>query len=132
MDYSIGFTEAEVRKILRIQKGELKKTLADEGRPVSVIQSQIEADLQNMAYWDLLVLMGRHLCELAKQVGCDLNVSLLNDIAHFFDEREMKTETTNYGELNVKGGVSVSTPKLISVLNIFASLSSEFSDMTIS
>ncbi|MCL2644298.1 MAG: ATP-binding protein [Betaproteobacteria bacterium] len=100
----------------------LKQKLEESGHQVSVIQCNLEADLNGMAYWDLLILLGKHLCKIAKKSGCVLPTPLLENIVRFWNEEEV-TDTTKKG---VKAKVSVGTPKILSDLfPVFLNLSAE-------
>ncbi|MDR0307618.1 MAG: ATP-binding protein [Chitinispirillales bacterium] len=45
----------------------LKQRLERDGRKVSVVQCLVEADLLGVSYWDLLILLGKHLFEIAEK-----------------------------------------------------------------
>ena len=103
----------------------LKKRFEGTGRKVSVIRCLVEADLMGLAYWDLLILLGKHLCEIARDSECILPESLLDKINHFWKEEEVIEDIEDAGELNLKAGVSASTPKILTLLRFFTSVSSE-------
>jgi energy-coupling factor transporter ATP-binding protein EcfA2 len=103
----------------------LKLRFEKSGRMVSIIQCVIEADILGVAYWDLLILLGQHLCNIAEDMGCALPDSLLDDISGFWKDIEIvDTQKNDYG-LGIKGGVSAETPKFVKIIKFFASLSSE-------
>ena len=103
----------------------LKQRFEKSERRVSIIQCPLEADLIGITYWDLLILLGKHLCEIAKSAGCNLPESLLDAINDFWKEIET-TETFNdeYG-IAIRGEMSASTPKIVQLLKFFVGLSSE-------
>ena len=103
----------------------LKKRLEDSGRKVSVIQCLIEADLIGLAYWDLLILLGKHLCEIAQEAKCALPESLVNNINDFWKEIETSETFEDSGDVRIKAEIAAGTPKIIKLLQFFASLSSE-------
>ena len=103
----------------------LKKRLEDSGCKVSVIQCLIEADLMGVAYWDLLILLGKHLCEIAKEAGCVLPDTLMDNINDFWKEKESTEIIEDAGELKIKGEASAGTPKIVKLLQFFVALSGE-------
>jgi energy-coupling factor transporter ATP-binding protein EcfA2 len=103
----------------------LKRRLEMDGRKVSVVECLVEADLQGISYWDLLILLGKHLCQIAENSNCDLPKSLLENIQNFWKDIEITNVTHDKYNTNVKAEASVSTPKFLPILNLFTGLSSE-------
>ena len=103
----------------------LKQKLEEDGRKVSVIQCLLEADRMNIVYWDLLILLGQHLCKLAQKAGCGLPDALLDCIEDFWKETEIIETVNDECNFAIKGEISVSTPKIVKLLQVFAGLSSE-------
>ncbi|MDR1687979.1 MAG: hypothetical protein LBS21_05125 [Clostridiales bacterium] len=78
-----------------------------------------------VAYWDLLVLLGKHLCEIATEINCNLPADLLDNLNNFWKDEEI-TETKNKSaNLAVMGKISSETPKILQIISMFAGLSSE-------
>jgi energy-coupling factor transporter ATP-binding protein EcfA2 len=103
----------------------LKQRFEDSGRTVSVIQCLTEADMIGVSYWDLLILMGMHLCEVAEDSNCKLPEQLLTQITGFWKDIEIiEVIHEKYKDKQETKG-SVSTPKILQILNLFAGLSSE-------
>jgi len=103
----------------------LKQKFEESGRRVSIIKCLIEADLQGVAYWDLLILLGMHLCKIADEAKCDLPESLLDAMRNFWNEIESIETTSDVYSLGIKGEVSAGTPKFIKVFQFLSSLSGE-------
>lgn len=103
----------------------LKQRLEESGCKVSVIQCRLEADLKSINYWDLLILLGKHLCEIARDSGCALPDSLLDNIEDFWKEKEISETFKDDRGLALKGEISASTPKILKIVNLFAGLSTE-------
>ena len=103
----------------------LKQRLEKSGRKVAVIKCLLEADLLEVSYWDLLILLGRHLCEIAKSSGCNLPEPLLNKIEDFWKDIEITEVTSDEHDTTLTARASTGTPKILPILKLFASLSSE-------
>lgn len=103
----------------------LKQRLEHSGRSVEIIQCQIETDLIGLTYWDLLILMGKHLCEIAQTVGCRLPEQLLDNIDNFWKEEENIYSEVDNGNIAIEAEVSASTPKILKIVQFFAGLSGE-------
>ena len=103
----------------------LKRRFERSGRKVSIIQCLLEADLMGVAYWDLLILLGKHLCKIAEEFGYFLPDSLLKNINMFWNDAEtVETSSDGYG-VGIKAEASAKTPKFLKIVELFAGLSSE-------
>jgi len=103
----------------------LKRRFEESGRRVSTIQCLLEADLLGVAYWDLLILLGKHLCKIAEDAGCNLPESLLDAIENFWKDIETIETNSDEHSLGIKGEITAGTPKFLKIINFIAGLSGE-------
>ena len=101
----------------------LKQRLEKNGHQVRVVACHTEADLQNLAHWDLLFLMGRKLLEIAQEIECPLDESTLNGMRNFWNEVEIISEMTREKDFGGTVGTGGQTPGLLSlILSIFGKI----------
>jgi energy-coupling factor transporter ATP-binding protein EcfA2 len=104
----------------------LKKLLEDDGQYVEVIKCALESDMQNLAYWDLLILIVQGLFKIAKDVNCDLDKDILNEINEFWKDIETVSAEVEATSKSIKSGADISTPKLLSdFLDLFFKIKGE-------
>ena len=103
----------------------LKRRFVESGRKVSVVQCLLEADIQGLTYWDLLILMGKHLIMIAEEAECVLPQTLINNINDFWKDVEITTTKMNAIGLNTTAGASINAPFKFPLINFFANLSGE-------
>ena len=101
----------------------LKRKLENDGRKVSVIQCLLEADRMSLVYWDLLILLGKHLCRVAFDINCRLPDSLIDNIDNFWKDIENIEIINDSSKIGIKG--EIGTPKIAKLINLFAGLSTE-------
>ena len=84
----------------------LKQQLENSGHKVSVVECKIETDILGITYWDLLILLGKHLCAIAEDTQCPLPELLLKKIDEFWNEIEV-VQTVHFDRnLGIKGKLS--------------------------
>jgi energy-coupling factor transporter ATP-binding protein EcfA2 len=103
----------------------LKKRFEDEGSKVSIIDCKMETDFPNLEYWDLLILMSKHLCKIAKEINCELPKYLVDSMESFWKETSVVETLSNSRNISAEVNASFKTPNLFKILNILASLSAE-------
>lgn len=114
---------------------ELNIKLSSEGFEVATIYTSLELDMLNMAYWDLLILIGQKIIEIAKKTGCHISNKILQRIESFWYEAEIEKiedKTLETGlSLGIQGDVSQETKaNLLSiafdaVLGLFSKISAD-------
>ena len=104
----------------------MSRNLISNGYPVKTIICSLDLDLLNIAYSDLLILMGEALLEIAEESGCKIDAGILGDMAHFWSEGTEITISQVTGEASVEAGMSAETPRLFAnILNFFTRVKAE-------
>ncbi|MDR2870666.1 MAG: ATP-binding protein [Deferribacteraceae bacterium] len=93
-----------------------KKRLEADGRKVSVVQCNDEGDLQNLVYWDLLILIGKHLLDIARELQTDLPQGLLQNMADFW--KDIEIVITSSEDASTTAGAKVG----INIFSIFTAM----------
>lgn len=102
-----------------------EKFLAD-GFQVKTVSCSKDLDLFNIVYSDLFILMGEALLETAKQAGCELNQTVITDIADFWCEGTQTVESKELKALSMEAGMSADTPGIFAnLLKLFAKLKTD-------
>lgn len=92
---------------------------------VKTIVCSTDLDMFNIVYSDLFILMGEALLGIAKDCGCAISKSILDDIMHFWDEA-METSVSKKEETtDIEAGASAETPGLLNVLKIFVKIKAD-------
>ena len=72
------------------------------------VQCARELDMTRPLYSDLMILMGDALIKIAKEINCEIDKNLLNDLVHYWDNiEEIKDKIEKY-DLSASGGAGVS------------------------
>ncbi len=96
----------------------LSRRFQNEGFPVHTVQCAKELDMTRPFYSDLMILMGDALIEIAKEINCEIDKNLLNDLVHYWDDiTEIKDRTEQY-DLSATGGAGISS-LLEKILGLF-------------
>jgi energy-coupling factor transporter ATP-binding protein EcfA2 len=100
----------------------LSRKLEKAGYKTRTPRCQTAIDLPNAAYWDFLVLAGRELIAIAKELNCDIDSELSKKVmGYWYQDVETLRETITSEGIELKVGAKISTPSLLSGLfNIFA------------
>jgi len=104
---------------------ELKRNFEKAGHGISIVQCTVEADILGLSYYDLLILLGKHLCFIAEEAGCALPDSLINDMDNYWKEVVKIDVIKEKHRIGINSGITASTPKMLPIINIFAQLTSE-------
>jgi len=105
---------------------QLKKSLEKAGHPVALVDCALEADMPNLVYSDLLILIAEALLKIADRVGCEPSDDLLRNMQAFWDEKTVTSTDTIEKEAALGGSVSAESPKLLSkVLKLSARITAE-------
>ena len=96
----------------------LSRRFQNEGFPVHTVQCAKELDMTRPFYSDLMILMGDALIEIAKEINCEIDKNLLNDLVHYWDNiTEIKDRIEQY-DLSATGGAGI--PSLLEkILGLF-------------
>jgi len=103
----------------------LKRKLEEAGHPVSIIKCSIEADVMAVTYWDLLLLLGKHLVELAGEANVTIDDDLIKGMNDFFAEIEIVDQLSDQYLAGLSGGVEVGLPALPFLTKLFAGISAQ-------
>ncbi|MBP5405853.1 hypothetical protein J6Z19_01720 [bacterium] len=86
----------------------LSRRFQENGFPVHTVQCARELDMTRPLYSDLMILMGDALIKIAKEINCEIDKNLLNDLVHYWDNiEEIKDKIEKY-DLSASGGAGVS------------------------
>lgn len=104
----------------------LSMKLRDDGHKVMTIPCNLNADIVNIEYADLMVLMADAMLNFANEVSFIPDKSDLDIIERFWDTVEKETDV-NYGAgAGIETGISVETPKLFKkLLKVFATVKTD-------
>ncbi|MCL2323665.1 MAG: hypothetical protein FWC47_16360 [Oscillospiraceae bacterium] len=95
---------------------ELSIKLTNEGFMVKTIDTSLEIDMQNASYWDLLILIGKKMIEMAEDCHCYISEKNLNKLKSFWDSIEIESFQSNAREMNAsinaEGGLQTMILKL--------------------
>jgi len=109
----------------------LKQRFEENGQPTCIIDFMAYTDFINADHWDMMLLISEGLCEIAKEHNLYVPEKTLNAVIDYLkDDVETKIDTGISSEAGVEAGVSANTPKIFSVLNVFASIRSEIKAST--
>jgi len=93
-----------------MELGMLKENLQRKGHKVSVVQCRHEVGggmMMTLSYYDLLILAGKHLYELAREANCPLPESLLDNIGRFWGDIEIFTLRACGEGMDIREKISV-------------------------
>ena len=101
--------------------------LINKGYQVYNIKCSRDLDMNNPLYFDLLILMGEALLQIAENINCNLNSKIIEGIRSFWtteiDEYYTTSETDG---LSVEGGMQAETPGFIStILQVFVKVKAD-------
>ncbi len=105
--------------------------LRKEGFEVCIIKTSLEIDMQNAAYWDLLILITQNVIEIAKKIECNISKKILERLQNFWYELEVEEEKIYSKErgasLGIDGelGAEFSIPIISSVIKLFGKAQAE-------
>lgn len=85
-----------------------------------------DLDLFNIVHSDLFILMGEALLEIAKELDCEIEEGILNDIMNFWYEGTETLISQSQEAASLETGVSMETGGILaSILNIFAKIKTD-------
>jgi energy-coupling factor transporter ATP-binding protein EcfA2 len=64
----------------------LRKRLEDNGHIVSNVDCRNEADMFSINHIDILILLGKYICQMAEEAGCDIEHDLKERIMNYWNE----------------------------------------------
>ena len=101
----------------------LSEKFVFEGYPVRTVVCSTDLDLFNIVYSDLFILMGEALLEIAEEVKCNIDRTVLDKIMKFWREGSETITALEMTETSAKMGVGMETPEFMSsLLKVFAKL----------
>ena len=103
----------------------MSEKLAERGYYVKTIICNMDLDLLNIVYSDLFILMGEALLEIAKECKCKIKKEILEEIKNFWDENTKTITSQQIKDTSGEIETSIETPKLISLLKIFADIKTD-------
>ena len=103
----------------------LRQRFEGEGHQVRVVACRTEADLQSLAHWDLLFLIGQKLLEIANEIDCELDKSVSNGMRNFWNDVETIREITKEQEIESGVGTKTSGPFGL-IIDMFVKISASF------
>lgn len=104
----------------------MTKRLMMDGYHVRTVNCSQDLDLLNTVYSDLFILMGEALLEIAKELECEIENKVLEDIKNFWDEGTQTVIAQEVGEISLESGASVGTKGiLMGILDIFAKIKTD-------
>lgn len=100
--------------------------LTDGGYHVRTVKCGMDLDLFNIVHSDLFILMGEALLEIAEEVECEIEDSLLGDIENFWGECTETMISQELGTASAEAGISVETKGILAgILDIFAKIKTD-------
>jgi hypothetical protein len=104
----------------------LKIRLEEAGHPTEIISASLEADLQNINYWDLLVLHGKALLTIAEKHDVEFAAEDHEKILGFWNRIEIEEIKETQESATAAAGVGAGTPGLLRMmLDAFAKFTAE-------
>lgn len=108
---------------------ELSIKLSNEGFAVKTINASLEIDMQNVAYWDLFILVGKKIVEMANDCNCRISKKTLKRIENFWDSVEIESIRSNTrgteASIDVEGGLQAKILKIFGKAQAEIKFSSE-------
>ena len=102
---------------------ELSIKLSNEGFAVKTINTALEIDMQNASYWDLFILMGKKIIEIAKDSNCYISEDNLKKLENFWYSVEVESFQSSLkgldASIGIEGGLQVK------ILRLFANALAE-------
>lgn len=104
----------------------MSERLAKAGYPVRTIHCSADLDMLNIVHFDLFILMGEALLDIAKEAGCEISRGVLENIAHFWDEKEEFSICEKAEGISVETGAEAQTPKILAgIMKIYAKIKAD-------
>lgn len=103
----------------------MAERLNSEGYSVKIINCSGDLDLLNIVHSDLFILMGEALLNIAEELECKVDKSILKKIMHFWDEGTKYSEYKEAVENSVEAGIEAETPKILGVLKTFIKIKAD-------
>lgn len=104
----------------------MSERLADMGYQVRTVMCSLDLDLLNIMHFDLFILMGEALFQIAQETGCRVDDNTLDAIYNFWNEVTEFTKRQESGEISVEGGVSAKTPGILrNIFQLFLMMKSD-------
>lgn len=104
----------------------MSEELVADGYYVKTINCSMDLDLFNIVYSDLFILMGEALLEIAEELDCEIESSLLERIEIFWAEATETMTSQETGAFSLESGMSVETKGIFAgILNVFAKIKTD-------
>ena len=104
----------------------MSERLIAKGYPVRTIHCSTDLDMLNLVHFDLFILMGEALLEMAKESGCEIDKGVLKSIGHFWDEKEESSIYEKAEGISVETGMEAETPKILAgIMKIYARIKAD-------
>ena len=86
----------------------MTRYLRDEGYQISTIKCGQDLDLNNIVHTDLLILLGETLLNIANEINCELDSTLMKSIEQFWITEISETKaTTNDAAISLETGIGI-------------------------
>lgn len=104
----------------------MSERLVAKGYPVRTVPCSADLDMLNIVHFDLFILMGEALLDVAKESGREISRDVLESIAHFWDEKEEASVCEKAEGISLETGAEVETPKILAgIMKIYAKIKAD-------
>lgn len=103
----------------------MSEKFASAGYPVRTITCSIDLDLFNIVHSDLFILMGEALLQIAQELDCSLEDSILNSISNFWADGTQTIVEKDLKAVSIEAEASASTGIFANIFKLYAKIKAD-------